>query len=72
MFYIEHDFQVDFENFELNMKFHEERMQHSLCAFQLDMEIGKTTVCITTDGSLKRSEKVIHSNTHSYKSTCVV
>ena len=27
MFYTEHDFQVDLENFEFNLKFHAERIQ---------------------------------------------
>ena len=27
MFYTEHDFQVDLENFEFNLKFHAERLQ---------------------------------------------
>ena len=28
MFYTEHDFQVDLENFEFNVKFHAKRIQH--------------------------------------------
>ena len=28
MFYTEHDFQVDLENLDLNLKFHAERIQH--------------------------------------------
>ena len=30
MFYQKHDFQVDLENFEFNLKFHAERIQHSI------------------------------------------
>ena len=30
MFYTEHDFQVDLENFEFNLKFHAERIQVSI------------------------------------------
>ena len=29
MFYTEHNLQVDLENFELNLKFHAERIQHN-------------------------------------------
>ena len=28
MFYTEHEFQLDLENFQFNLKFHAERMQH--------------------------------------------
>ena len=37
MFYTEHDFQVDLENFEFNWKLHAERIQHN------EWRIGRPT-----------------------------
>ena len=35
MFHTEHDFQVDLENFEFNLKFYAEGIQHSITGQQL-------------------------------------
>ena len=42
MFYTEHYFQVDRENFEFNLKFHAERIQHYLLIFMLQLESCST------------------------------